>query len=235
VAHTKGMNRSFLWSGLIIFGAALLGLTCSLHSWGGRIFITETQAVDGAQRVPASIRRHANISELEGNPLRLASQRRLLEDMKVFSEPERVGFQLGHFLTKNEEGRAAYACDVYKQIVMTFEGEGIADSGDKPVMEVLAPCQQSADLNVMETIWIPLRELRDRTPSTIEVGGPLSQTTVKFKNTASEWPSQWALQSVRLSRNEDETAADVGSGEADLSVSGDELRALVKKPVVIAP
>ena len=238
MADSKSMKRSTVFSALVILGAASAGIIAALNSWGGRIDVTRAASAI-ADRLPASIRRGANVAELEGSALRLASQRHLLEDMQLVSEKDRVGVRLGYFLTKNEEGNAAYACEVFKQITLSFVGEGVADSGDKPVMDVSAPCRETADSTMMEPIWIPLHELRGRSPSNADIVGPAAdggqngtQTRVKFSNVGTEWPSQWALQSVRLSRNEAEVPAMKATGE-DLSVSGDEMRNLVKKPFVI--
>ncbi len=201
-------------------GAIVFVCTCALgigivtKSWEGVEFYPANE-VAKAGRDPAAIRKNYDFSELEGSALIAASKRRLLEEIKVFNEPESIGIELGHFVVKNEAGEKSFACQRYDQVVLTFEADGFAVNGERSKMEVYGPCEISADINRIAPIWIPVALLKKETPADGEIkyqdGQPV---TLKFSHILNRWPNKWFLSSVRLVGDPQQAEVNIGGREA---------------------
>lgn len=195
------MKRNFVIGGLILAIATIAGIARSVGSFDGVIFVSNAKYLQG-ERFPAAIRRVFDYSQFEGEPLKIRSLKRLISDAQVVAKSGSVGLELGHFVTRGDDGQGQLACEFYDQVILKFEGQGIMEFGDKPVMTIEAPCQISADINRIETIWIPALRLMEenKEPSRFfEVSYPeLKDVHFKFDEMTSEWPREWNLVSVRL-------------------------------------
>ncbi|MGE3974993.1 MAG: hypothetical protein AB7F59_10760 [Bdellovibrionales bacterium] len=177
---------------LFVAVAAFAGLS--------RIYsISKHKTASNTNRVPASIPKMADVSELTGSALETASKRRLLAGAKSILEGENFGVSLGHFITKGMDGRAAFACDVYDRVILTFAAEGIAVSGDRPSLTVETNCEVSQDVSRLATIWIPIQEIKSGKPvdSELKLTQPID-ISIKLSNMISEWPAEWVLSKVKL-------------------------------------
>lgn len=186
---------------LIVFVFAGIGVMRVMRATNGLIFVSGAKYL-ATERNPAAFKRVFDYSAFEGEPLKIRSFKRLIDDAQVMAGEGSVGVGLGHFVTKGEGGRGTLACDFYERVTLRFEGEGIMEFGEKPVMTVEAPCQVSADLNRIDPIWIPFARLvsENKVPSRFLEATYPEQTGVRFKfeNMTTEWPHQWTLVSVRL-------------------------------------
>lgn len=212
---------------MIFVLAAVAGMSRTMSSWNGMIFISQEQ-LNQNERNPAAIQKTFDYSHFEGEPLKLRSLKRLINDAKVIAGDGTVGIELGHFVTKGEDGRGQLACEFYGRVQLTFEGEGISEGGEKPMMEVEAPCTYSADINRLEPIWIPSARLRAEKampPRMFEASYPENGVHLSFKQMASSWPQQWNLVSVRLFN---ETI----SGR-EVSIGKDDIGEIIEKPLLI--
>jgi len=168
--------------------------------------------VGNSDRLPAAIPKVADISELTGSALESAAKRRLLSGAKTILEGENFGVSLGHFITKGMDGRAAFACDVYDRVTLTFAAEGIAVSGERPTLTVEADCEATSDASRLATIWIPVGEIKNGPPvdAELRLTAP-TDVLVKLSNMTSEWPSLWVLSKVRLYNRKDSQSIDMDS------------------------
>ncbi len=215
--------------GAFVFAVAVaIGAKLSLSSWGGAIYIASDRMTDH-ERNPAAIRPMFDYSRLEGQPLKIRSLKRLVNDARVVAGQGKVGIEFGHFVTKGKNGRGQFACDYYTNIEMKFEGEGVMEGGEKPIMYVQSPCVMSNDINRMEAIWIPYEKLmtEHKTPSrALEQDFPESRLHLKFEHMTSQWPRQWNLISVRLFH---QTQPD-----QEVAISQNEIGEILDQPFLIS-
>lgn len=157
-------------------------------------------------RQPAAIDRASifDVSYLEGGALKSASARQLLQSAQVVAKKDEVGIVLGHFVTKTESGDKKFLCDVYDRIFLKFEAEGIAVSGERPSLEVMAPCSVSDNLNRMKPILFPITEIQQQPAADGELSfGQYADYIYRVSNVVGSWPSTWVLTEIRMSRKED--------------------------------
>ena len=205
--------------------ALVVGVVLGRSSWDGTIYLSKTSFLLNS-RDPAAIRKDMGINKLDGDELITATQRRLVSAARVLLQNDDVGVELGHFVTRDDKGDRQLACDFYDRVCLKFEAEGFASGGDKPVLEVEAPCKTASDITRIEPIWIPVQRILAEKPSDSDLTYP-DQDGVhfKFREMAGEWPAHWRLQAVRL-YNEAE-------GGREVSLSGRDLRDLREKPIVL--
>ncbi len=215
--------------GAVVFMLAVAaGAKLSLSSWGGAIFISNGRYLD-KERNPAAIRPMFDYSRLEGQPLKIRSLKRLINDARVIAGQGKVGIEFGHFVTKGKDGRGQFACDYYSSVEMKFEGEGLMEGGEKPIMFVRTPCVISTDINRMEAVWIPYENLmtEHKTPaSSLEKDYPESSLHLKFEHMTSQWPRQWNLISVRL--------FNPAQPDQEAAISQNEIGDILDKPFLIS-
>ena len=208
---------------LAFLGTFAAGFFVATSSWQGLVFVHSDYFQD--YRSPAAIKRVFDFSHLEGSALRLASQKRLITDARILQESERVGIELGHFVT-NGEGRKQLACEYYDSIRLTFEASGMAENGEKATMEVVGPClvPVAQDLNRIAPLWIPVSKLLMETPHDKDYVFPEAEGVhMKFAHLGSHWPHEWALTSVKLYHQTE--------AKREISISGPEMQDLVKRPL----
>ena len=222
------MKKAIATSTLIFSIAAVVGIAVSMMTWDGTIFVSNSKYIQN-ERNPAAIRKVFDYSQFDGEPLKVRSLKRLISDAQIVSQQAQVGIELGHFVTKGEGGRGQLACEFYNRVTLKFEGEGVFEGGEKPVMTIEAPCTISADINRLETIWIPHVRLmvENREPArTIETTYPdQGGVQYKFDNMTSVWPREWNLVSVRL-------YSDANPGR-EVSMDKSEIAGVMDKPFTI--
>ncbi len=222
------MGKKLVAGAILFMFAVTIGGAISTSTWNGAIFVSNSKYLQN-ERNPAAIRKVFDYSQFDGEPLKVRSMKRLISDAEVISQQAQVGIELGHFVTKGEGGRGQLACDFYNRVTLQFEGEGVFEFGEKPVMTVEAPCTISADINRIETIWIPHVRLmsENREPAlTIETTYPdQSGVHFKFDHMTSVWPREWTLVGVRLH-------SDAAPGR-EVSMSKHDIGGIVDKPLTI--
>jgi len=211
---------------LQVFGllAVFVGLGC-WFTWSSQESPASAVSLSFAgSRDPAAIRKSYDFSELDGLALSQATKQRLIAGAKLLKEPSQVGVELGHFVVRKGSGEKMFACNKYEDVILEFEGDGMAVAGQKPMMEVEGECEISADINRISPLWIPVAKILGEPVAEGEFdfrdGRPIK---VKFANVADQWPVAWVLKSVRLQ---------APSGES-LKIEGDELRQYIPKPMVL--
>ncbi len=229
-SNHKPTERPFnfaLWGGIATFTAfALLGFYISVTAWDGMIYVSDLKLKGMSGRVPAAIRKDLDFSRMNGAELMMASQRRLLTAARVVADKELIGIEFGQFIIRSQEGQRQLACDFYDRVRVRFEAAGMASSGEKPVMEVNAPCATSNDLALTEPIWIPAGEIMSGNAIDGEATfSSVDRTSFKFTHMMNIWPRKWALTEVTLYR-ESEPGQEV-------HVDQDDMRDFKKKPIVL--
>jgi hypothetical protein len=185
----------------------------------GRYFL-----IGKSSRDPAAIPRIYDYSHLEGSALKRASQDRLIGAAKVIVAGRAAGIELGHFVTKNSDGRNVGACEIYDKVELTFLAGDMAVSGAAPAMKISGPCVPGDDINVISPILIPFDHILNSPVHDKSIADFSDQSvTVTFENVSDSWPHMWILQSAKLTSDR---ADEVKADENDI------LRVLGKAPAL---
>lgn len=179
-------------------------------------------------RGPAAIRRDLDFSALSDLELSSASQNRLMSAAQVIRTVDgQIGLSMGHFATRDSQGRKVLACEFYRRVRLTFEAEGISEAGEKPSFVVTALCEAEKDLAHMKPVFIPISDIWNQKPTNghmQDVGG----AHIKFDNIPSVWPSRWILTGVRLDQGDE-----VAQGEGVLVIDEASVRKWRKKSGIL--
>lgn len=179
-----------------------LGMTFLLFTLSfvaGYGVILQTSEWGPIARDPAAVRQVSDFSNLEGSALIGAMKKQLLSGAAVVHENHSLGVELGHFAMAKITGEKTLACQEYQQVTLRFEAEGVAISGERPVMEVEGACEFSSDMTKIQPVFIPLDRVLAERPTDGEIqyreGRPV---TLRFRGLPEEWPKRWLLTAVRL-------------------------------------
>lgn len=221
------MKKSQWAVGFLFFAAAtLIGFSVGKKTWRGTVYLTDGTLGNqvGNDRTPAAIKRELDFSKLDGAELLSATQKRLVTDARAIIHEGSVGIELGHFVTRDEDGQRRLACDsVYNRLTLEFAGEGVATAGEKPEMSVDAPCAVAKEnLASIAPVWIPVAEVVKETASSDWQRSYGDGVNIQFSHMVGAWPMEWSLRSVRLYHT--------AQPEAQLSINESELRELREKP-----
>ena len=215
------------WGGVLTFAAfAVVGFSISISAWDGMIYVSDLQLKGKSARLPAAIRKDLDFSRLNGAELMMASQKRLLTAAQVVADKNGVGIEFGQFIIRSDEGQRQLACDFYDRVRVRFEADGMASSGERPMMEVNAPCATATDIARTEPIWIPTLEIASGNAVDGDATfASAARTTFKFSHMMNQWPSKWAVTEVTLYR-ESEPGREV-------HVDQEDMRDFKRKPLII--
>lgn len=160
-------------------------------------------------RLPAAVRQYYDYTNLKGSALEVALKERLVTHLEIVKKDQDVGLKLGHFAFRNQNAQDTLGCSEYQKVLLEFESDDMAVSGEKPRMEVQGVCKASADGTMIETIWIPYSKILAEKPS----DGDFQflekyESTLKFENVSDVWPKKWHLIGVRLSNLKREFVVD---------------------------
>ena len=207
---------------LVFFGVGVF------FSWHTKQFPYAAMVIEWPKvnRDPAAINKVYDFSNLQGSALMYATKQRLLEGAKIIKDQNDIGVELGHFVIKGENGEKEFACQRFSRVIMGFEGEGTASSGELPQMEVEGQCEISADINSMAAVWIPVARILGEQVSDGEFdyreGRP---SKLKFANVSEKWPTVWKLKSVQL--------VDPSGTYGEVTIPSQELKDMLPKPFII--
>lgn len=217
---------------------AVFGFWISISAWDGMIYVSDLKLKGLNGRVPAAIPKDLDFSRLNGAELMSASQKRLLTAARVITTQKNIGIEFGQFIIRSTDGQRQLACDFYDRVRVRLQADGIAVSGERPEIEINAPCATSTDLALTEPIWIPTEEImsgeavdgeakfnsNDESVSQ-SIRATLEQTSFRFKNMTHHWPRRWAVTEVTLYR-ESEPGKEVHVDQSDM-------KDFNKKPLVL--
>ncbi len=214
-------------AGATLFCVAVgVGGFAGRKSWNGAIFLTSTSFTSNL-RNPAAVRRDLDFTRLSGTELLTGTSSRLVSDARVILEKGEMGIELGHFVTRDEQGNKLLACDYFDRMRLTFEAEGMASSGERPAMIVEGPCRTANDITRIEPIWIPVTKIVSEKAADMDLSFPEEEgVTFKFQDMTGEWPRRWHLTNVRVFNDTESNRS--------VELSNDTLRSIRSRPVVLA-
>ncbi|MBK7960620.1 MAG: hypothetical protein IPK04_05060 [Bdellovibrionales bacterium] len=175
-------------------------------------------------RRPAAIRPYYDFTNLRGSALEVALKERVVSNLEIVHKDKDVGLAFGHFAFTNSASEKTFGCNEYKNVTLKFESADMAISGEKSRMEVQSDCVASADITMIEPIWLPLSKIYIDKPTDGDFQFMEGQkTAVHFSNISDEWPKKWHLIGVKLSNPTHE-----------LSVDRNEMLKIIGKPIVLS-
>jgi hypothetical protein len=221
------MNRIIMGMAFFAF-MAFVGYYVGGQSWNGKVLISMGDITDSS-RIPAAIRKDLDFSHLDGAELITATQQRLVSAARVVLDPKNqgdLGIELGHFVTRAQDGQRKLACDsYYNRLTLRFEAVGVAEGGEKPLMQIDGPCLTSlTDITSIEPIWIPVQKILKEHPADMDLSYD-QNVKFKFESMGTSWPTHWNLQTVRLYNSEE--------ADHEVSISNAELRNIRKQPFLV--
>ena len=134
---------------------------------------------------------------------------RIISGIDVHKTAEGFGLSLGHFAFQNEAGEKVLGCKSFAKVVLSFEAEGYAVSGEKTSLEVDGPCTYSNDLTQINPLIIPMARVLQEKPGdgdfNFQEGTPIS---LKFLNVPEAWPRKWVLIGIKMVSDQKEILID---------------------------
>lgn len=224
--HNHPRDTAF-WGGLATFLVfAILGFRISTTAWDGMIYVSDLKLKGASSRVPAAIRKDLDFSRLNGAELLTASQKRLLTAAQVIVEKGFVGLEFGQFIIRAEDGERQLACDYYDRVRVTMQADGMAASGEKPQIEIDAPCATASDLSKTEPIRIPASEIMANPPVDGDATfSSVAATSYHFRNMMTQWPRRWAVTEVKLYRDSEPGR--------EIQVDQEDMREITRRPLIV--
>jgi len=214
-------------SGIFFFVVAVfIGACLGRQSWNGAIFLTST-SFSSNLRNPAAVHRSLEFSRLDGSELITGTHNRLVTSARILTQPGEMGIELGHFVTRDEQGNRQLACEFYDRVRMVFEADGIATSGERPSMEIEGPCKTGNDITRIEAVWVPVAKILSEKASDMDVTFPENEgVNFKFQNMTGDWPTRWHLKSLRVFNKEE--------ADRSVSLSPEDLHNMGANPLILS-
>ncbi len=176
------------------------------------------------QRDPAAIRQVFDFSRLRGSALEVAVKERLISGLDVFKSEEGFGLSLGHFAFQKESGEKTLGCQHFSKVILNFEAEGYAVSGNKTSMEIEGQCEYSSDLARINPLIVPMSRILAEKPGDADFNFQQGKAvSLKFLNVPDEWPRKWVLIGVRIE----------GAGQS-ISVDRNEVNQILGHPLMVS-
>lgn len=153
-----------------------------------------------------------DLSELSGSAFLKSAKIAMSQGMLVQRGPATVGLTVGNFLVKNSAGSKVYACEVFPDLEITLQADGVAYSGNIPTIIVRGPCMSSDDGQTISALPIPLKGLYQNVRQNPLWKVPLGDRGDSFLVSAqflyNEWPVSWNVIGVKLSNDQESIAMD---------------------------
>ena len=189
---------------LVIFGLFVLVYVGAQYTakktWDGVVYWYDSDN----SRVPAAIQKVFDFSHLQGAALQLASHKRLVADAEIKEEKGRIGIELGHFVLLGVNNSKQFACRHFSKIEIEFHSADMSVSGEPSIMKVEAPCSVTADINRIDTIWIPMEQIHSSKVGDFEMQvNSDPPVNFNFKNIGDRWPNAWTLHKVKMFDEDD--------------------------------
>ncbi len=159
-------------------------------------------AIVSADRTPASIEKPFDFSYLQGDALKVASQKRLFESIAIELDRKKevATISMGNFVVVNEVHQKDFACGFFSHLSLEFEADGVSVNGEKPKMILETICEIGDNINALAPIHLPISKMNQLKPTNSELKFfegkfPL---TVRFQGMPPQWPKFWVLREVKM-------------------------------------
>lgn len=208
-----------------LLGLALL-LVGGLYL-GDRLFLQKRQVAsyDGTITTNNGVS-YYDLSDLSGSAFLKSAKIAMSQGLQVQRGATTAGLTVGNFLVKNSSGSKVYACQVYPNLEVTLQADGVAYSGNVPTIIVRGPCMNSDDGQLILALPIPLKGLYQNVRNNPMWKVPLGDRGDSFLVSAqflyNEWPTAWNVIGVKLSNDQE-----------SIEMDGYEIISLLDRPLTL--
>lgn len=193
----------------------------SMDSFNGEFFVNIQELI------PVLNRDIANTNKLERPQTTLllsTSPLRLLTDAKLNRPPQGsegpIEIILGHFSMTTENKPSVFACQLYDEVIITYEAISKTDKKDlltAPIMTIKTPCTIDAkDLLHLKAIQLTPQLITQDPPGDGMQASQDGSYTLHFENMEDQWPVAWKFKSVQLKASKSNTPAPQALARSDL-------------------
>ncbi|MBS1971107.1 MAG: hypothetical protein JSU04_12405 [Bdellovibrionales bacterium] len=194
-----------------LFGLALL-LVGGIYL-GDRLFLQKRHVASFDGTITTSNgTSYYDLSDLTGPSFSKSAKVAMSQGLQVQRGAATAGLTVGNFLVKNSQGSKVYACEVYPDLEITLQAEGVAYSGSIPTIIVRGPCLNSDDGQTIQALPLPLKGLYQNVRQNPMWKVPLGDRGDSFMVSAqflyNEWPTAWNVVGVKLSNDQESIAMD---------------------------
>lgn len=170
-----------------------------------------------------------DLSEATPEEFQKAFKYQTLKNAVMTQSTAGPGVNLGLFFMKNNQGQKVYVCSEYPTVDLLFSADGMATSGEIPLMIVRAPCLANNDQQHIEGLAIPFDDILKSSPETTmftaQFPGSQEQGRIFFRHITDSWPTKWTWTGVKFyGKNPEET----------LNINGYEIISVLGEPLVIS-
>lgn len=197
-------SRFLIGLGLLLVGGLYLG---------DRLFLQKRQIASFDGTITTSNgNSYYDLSELSGSALQKSAKIAMAQGFQIHKESGAAGLTVGNFLVKSSQGSKVYACEVYPNLEITLQAEGVAYSGNTPTIVVRGPCTNSDDGQTITALPLPLKNLyqnlRQNPTWKVPLGTRGDSMTLSAQFLYTEWPTTWNVVGVKLSNDQESIAMD---------------------------
>ena len=205
-----------------VLGTCFLVFTIVFGAW----VVTRSSTIGNA-RTPASIpkTRYYDFSKLESRDRMTAVRKALLNGFRSYAETNRVGVSFGHFQVQGDDKQATDVCGYYDKIRVSFEAEGMATAGHRPLLTLEGPCVASDDGATTKPLWIPIDEIKNMNAGSMDFSFADAFQSVKIEYLGPEWPVHWVMTDLKLVKD--------GTGGRELTMDKRDIYDLARIPPVL--
>lgn len=167
-----------------------------------------------------------DLSELSGSAFLKSAKIAMSQGLQVQRGAATAGLTIGNFLVKNPSGSKVYACEVFPNVEIALQADGVAYSGNIPTIIVRGPCVNSDDGQLISALPIPLKGLYQSVRNNPMLKVPLGDRGESFLVSAqflyNEWPVSWNVIGVKLSNDQE-----------SIEMDGYEIISLLDRPLTL--
>lgn len=114
----------------------------------------------------------------------------ILNEIQIIEKKNKIGIKLN----AGKDAKLSYLCQSHKELELQFQAEGIAYSGEVPILKIRFNCILDAD-GSFKAVWLPIEQIqKEKASDNIELSY-YSDVPVSIEITSffKEWPQHWVL------------------------------------------
>jgi len=193
----------------------------SMDSFNGEFFVNIQELIPVLNRDIANankLERPQSTLLLSTSPLRLLTDAKLNRPSQ--SSAGSIEIILGHFSMSADNKPSVFACQLYDEVIITYEAISITDKKETmtvPLMTIKTPCTiDTNDLLHLKAIQLTPQHITQDPPGDGMQASQDGSYTLHFENMEDQWPVAWKFKSVQLKASKSNTPPPQALARSDL-------------------
>ncbi len=194
----KYLNKSYfrksllaLTFGLSLLVSYILGYQIAFRSWNKEISISYRTsqsssrglATNQGERKVATVSRDVYMNHQS-----------LFTRSKSTYDNNKIQFSIGNIILVDQNGNKNFACQMFPQVDLYFEADGIFMRGERVSMKLMADCVGDPNHQFIGPFVIPAQKILNS--SIVKQVFKTKEGEVHFNNVSLKWPKAWILKEV---------------------------------------